>query len=59
MEQLLNLEDVCAYLKVKPATVYKMVRERRIPHIKNGGLLRFKRSALETWEKTFSQRVLT
>lgn len=59
MEPLLTLEDVCGYLKVKPATIYKMVRERRIPYIKQGGILRFKVSALEHWEKQHTQRTLT
>ena len=45
----LTLDDLCTWLKVKPATVYDWVHTRYIPHVKLGRLLRFERAAIAAW----------
>lgn len=48
----MTVPEIAAYLRVKPCTVYKLVRTRRIPFLKQGGILRFRQRDLETWEKS-------
>lgn len=46
-ERLLNVTEAAAMLGLKPATLYQWAYERRIAHVKLGGALRFRLSALE------------
>jgi excisionase family DNA binding protein len=47
--EYLTLAELCAWLKVPPATVYDWVHKRYIPHVKLGRLLRFERVAIVRW----------
>jgi len=46
---LMNFLETCEYLKMKPSRIYSEVFRKRIPHIKIGRSLRFKKSELEKW----------
>jgi len=48
-EELVEPEAAAKILTVKTITVYKWVSERKIPFVKVGGALRFRRSALRDW----------
>jgi excisionase family DNA binding protein len=51
-EPLWSIEDVAAYLKISEMSVYKMTRRgapNPIPHVKLGGLLRFRRRDIDRW----------
>ncbi len=51
-EPLWSIEDVAAYLKIPEMSVYKMTRRGAvtpIPHVKLGGLLRFRRRDIDRW----------
>lgn len=51
-EGLWEVADVAAYLKVPEASVYKMTRRgapNPIPHVKLGGLLRFRKRDIDRW----------
>jgi excisionase family DNA binding protein len=45
----MTLQEVAAYLKVHPNTVYRLARSGRIPAFKMGTDWRFERSALDRW----------
>ena len=47
--ELLNVEDVAKVLQLHAMTVYRLVREGKLPGFKVGGRWRFHRSALEDW----------
>jgi len=47
--EILTLEEVAHYLRLKPQTIYKWAQERRIPAIKLGKEWRFRRSILDRW----------
>jgi excisionase family DNA binding protein len=47
--EILTLEEVAAYLRLKPQTIYKWAQERRIPAVKLGKEWRFRRSILDRW----------
>lgn len=46
---LLTAEDVAALLRVTPAWVYAETRRQRIPHIRLGRYVRYRRDALARW----------
>jgi excisionase family DNA binding protein len=46
---LLTAEEVAALLRVTPAWVYAQTRRRRIPHLRLGRYVRYRREALEEW----------
>ncbi|MBI3241788.1 MAG: helix-turn-helix domain-containing protein [Chloroflexi bacterium] len=48
-ETLMTVRDVAKYLKVSPATVYKLVKEEKIPCHHIGRLWRFKRVEIDEW----------
>ena len=57
MEKLLTIEEVSELLQIPKGSLYNLVHEDRIPHIKIRGRLRFKASALEEWIKSLEQKV--
>ena len=46
---LLTAEEVAALLRVTPAWVYAQTRRHRIPHLRLGRYVRYRREALEAW----------
>ncbi|MHB8492594.1 MAG: helix-turn-helix domain-containing protein [Solirubrobacteraceae bacterium] len=46
---LLTADDVATLLNVTAAWVYAEARCRRIPHLRLGRYIRFRRGALEAW----------
>lgn len=48
-DEIMTLEEVARYLKMKPQTVYKWAQEGQIPGTKLGKEWRFRRSILDEW----------
>jgi excisionase family DNA binding protein len=48
-ESLLTASEVADYLRVKRSWVYAETRASRIPHIRLGRYVRYRRDALEQW----------
>ncbi len=46
---IMTLEEVAAYLKVTPQTIYTWAQEKRIPAAKLGKEWRFKKSIIDKW----------
>jgi excisionase family DNA binding protein len=51
-DDIMTLEEVARYLKLKPQTVYKWAQEEQIPAAKLGKEWRFRRSILDEWIDT-------
>jgi excisionase family DNA binding protein len=47
--EILTLEEVALYLRLKPQTIYKWAQERRIPAVKLGKEWRFRRRVIDRW----------
>jgi excisionase family DNA binding protein len=47
--EILTLEEVAHYLRLKPQTIYKWAQEKRIPAAKLGKEWRFRRSVIDRW----------
>ena len=48
---VLTIEELAAYLKIPKSTLYKLVREGKIPSQKVGRHLRFLKGAIDEWLK--------
>ena len=46
---IMTLEEVANYLKLKPQTIYTWAQEKRIPAAKLGKEWRFKKSLIDEW----------
>jgi len=47
--QLMTVEDVAEYLRIKPSTVYEWASNGKLPGVKIGRLWRFERLVIEKW----------
>ncbi len=46
---VLTIEELAAYLKIPKSTLYKLVREGKIPSQKIGRHWRFRKEAIDRW----------
>ncbi len=49
MDRLLTVDDLAAWLQVKPRTIYQWVHEGYVPVIKLGTLVRFDQASITAW----------
>ncbi len=47
--EILTLEEVAEYLRMKPQTIYTWAQEKKIPAVKLGKEWRFKKSVIDKW----------
>ncbi len=47
--EIMTIEEVAAYLKLTPQTIYTWAQEKKIPAAKLGKEWRFKRSIVDAW----------
>jgi len=47
--EILTIEEVAAYLRLTPQTIYKWAQEKRIPAAKLGKEWRFRKSIVDRW----------
>ena len=47
--EILTIDEVADYLRLKPQTIYKWSQEKRIPAVKLGKEWRFRRSVIDKW----------
>jgi len=47
--QMMTIDDVAQYLKLKKVTVYKHAQQGKIPGFKVGSSWRFKKSSIDKW----------
>jgi len=48
-QELMTIDEVAQYLRVKRRTIYEWVKNHRIPAIKTVGQWRFKREKIDAW----------
>lgn len=49
MENIMNLEEVAKYLKMKPQTIYLWAQKGNIPAVKLGKEWRFRKDIIDEW----------
>ena len=48
-DKIMTLEEVAAYLRLKPQTIYTWAQNKKIPAAKLGKEWRFKKSIIDAW----------
>jgi excisionase family DNA binding protein len=48
-DEMLTIDDLAAYLKLKPQTIYRWAQSGKLPGAKFGKEWRFRRSTIERW----------
>lgn len=49
MDDIMTLEEVAKYLKLKPQTIYTWAQNNKIPAAKLGKEWRFRRAVIDKW----------
>ena len=49
LDRLLTVQEICELLRVRKSYVYWLTYQKKIPHIKMQGHLRFRQSAIGKW----------
>ncbi|HLX36746.1 MAG TPA: helix-turn-helix domain-containing protein [Candidatus Binataceae bacterium] len=56
-EEILTIAELSAHLRVHPTTIYRLLREGRIPGFRVGSAWRFSRAAIEIWEHGLADQI--
>lgn len=51
-DRWLSVEEIAAYLGIKPTTVYKWIDRRHMPSYKVGRLWKFRKEEVDEWVRT-------
>jgi excisionase family DNA binding protein len=51
-DDLLTIKELSDHLRVHPTTIYRLLRQGRLPGFRVGSNWRFNRGAIERWEHT-------
>lgn len=57
ISDILTIEELAAYLKVPKSTLYKLVREGKVPSQKVGRHWRFLKDAVDRWLEEIPQEI--
>ncbi len=55
-KQVMTVKDVASYLNVHPMTIYKYVKDGRIPAFKIGDSWRIRKDSMQKWIKQNENR---
>ena len=50
-DQIFTIKELSEHLRVHPTTIYRLLRQGRLPGFRVGSNWRFNRAAIEEWEK--------
>jgi excisionase family DNA binding protein len=57
-QEVLTVKEICDLLRVHPSTIYKLIRDDKIPSFQVGGEWRFRKDVILRWiaEKSMQSR---
>lgn len=50
-DQIFTIKELSEHLRVHPTTIYRLLRQGRLPGFRVGSNWRFSREAIEQWER--------
>lgn len=56
MNELLDVDDLAKYLKLRKQTIYNWLNQKKISGMKIGGVWRFDKREIDKWLKSKSQQ---
>ena len=57
MKNLMDVDDLASYLKLKKQTIYNWLNQRKISGIKIGGVWRFDKQEVDRWLRSQSRQI--
>ena len=51
-DDIFTIKELADHLRVHPTTIYRLLRQGRLPGFRVGSNWRFNRTAIEQWERT-------
>jgi excisionase family DNA binding protein len=48
---IMTVKELCSYLRIHQATLYRMIKDGKIPHFRMGADYRFNRETIDAWMK--------
>ncbi|HLF18500.1 MAG TPA: helix-turn-helix domain-containing protein [Candidatus Omnitrophota bacterium] len=57
MKNLLDVDDLASYLKLRKQTIYNWLNQRKISGMKIGGVWRFDKSEIDKWLRSKARKV--
>jgi len=58
-DQIFTIKELSEHLRVHPTTIYRLLRQGRLPGFRVGSNWRFSREAIELWEREQAGRAAT
>ncbi len=55
--RLLTIQQVATYVGLSHHTIYRLVSQRKIPHVKLGKVLKFDRTEIDRWIASHAVKV--
>jgi excisionase family DNA binding protein len=55
-DQIFTIKELSEHLRVHPTTIYRLLRQGRLPGFRVGSNWRFSREAIEQWERAQAGR---
>jgi excisionase family DNA binding protein len=52
MEKLLSPKELADFLQISTSSIYRLTSQKKIPHVKCFGSVRFERERITEWVKT-------
>lgn len=56
-EKIMTIRELSEFLRVHPTTIYRLLRQGRLPGFRVGSNWRFSREAIERWERGQGSKV--
>ena len=56
MKQLLDVEDLAKYLKLRKQTIYNWLNQKKLAGIKLGGVWRFDKKEIDKWLRSQARK---
>ena len=50
-EIYMTVKEVSELLRISPATVYRLIESRKMPYLKVGGQIRFRKLSIDAWAR--------
>lgn len=57
MKNLLDVDELAQYLKLRKQTIYNWLNQRKISGMKIGGVWRFDKREIDKWLKSQSRKI--
>lgn len=48
-DTIMDMNEICSYIKYQKTSIYGLIQKKKIPYIKAGGRILFRKSEIDNW----------